>query len=100
MKWADHVGLHFKAFGDNYKCVEYDPRKGLLMELQDESGFLSRKRGDTTWVSERAIGRTYHQRFEVGLPPAFRLPQSSNRRADAIAATKAKAQVPAHGTDK
>ncbi len=63
--WADYVGIRFKAFGSIYKCVEYDGRKGLCMELVGEPDpHFKRAVGDTTWVSERAVGRTYYPESE------------------------------------
>lgn len=66
MTWAEHVGRTFKFFGARYRCTEYDPGKGLLMVLLDaKHEFNDRRRGHRTWVSERAIGRTYHMEFEI-----------------------------------
>ncbi len=65
MKWADHVGLKYRAFGAVYECMEWDQRRGLRMRLVDgEDGLLNRKPGDETWVSERAIDRTYHRIYD------------------------------------
>lgn len=73
MKWADHVGRFFRFFGARYECVEYDPAKGLRMVLRDElHEATERLAGDETWVSERAIGRTYHLIPEIEeLEPAW-----------------------------
>ena len=62
MKWSNYVGCTFTAFGSNYKCIEYNPRKGLLMIMISGTStlFPNRKPGYKTWVSERAIDRTYH----------------------------------------
>ena len=66
MKWADHVGRTFRAFGCRYRCSEYDPRKGLLMVLLSGTStlFPDRKPGHETWVSERAIDRTFHEIYD------------------------------------
>lgn len=62
MRWEDHVGRTFRFFGALYECAEYDPRKGLRMVLLDEAHeFFNRRKGAETWISERAIGRTYHE---------------------------------------
>ena len=62
MKWSDLVGREFKAFGGIYECAEWDRRWGLRMVLKGGTdGLASRKIGDETWVSERAIDRTYHE---------------------------------------
>jgi hypothetical protein len=71
MRWSDLVGREFKAFGGIYECVEWDRRKGLRMVLKGgKEGFVGRKIGDETWVSERAIDRTYHTVPQVSRGPA------------------------------
>ena len=63
--WADLVGGEFKFYGDLYTCREYDPNKGLRMELTEKLSYTSHRRvGYEGWVSERAIGRTYHEVLE------------------------------------
>ncbi len=66
MKWSDLVGHKFKAFGGVYECAEWNRNKGLRMILIDgEDGLASRKIGDETWISERAIDRTYHEIYDL-----------------------------------
>jgi hypothetical protein len=66
MRWEAYVGQQFKAMGGLYECLEYDSNKGLRMRLLSESvDFPSpRVRGDETWVSERALGRTYYEVYD------------------------------------
>jgi len=67
MKWIDLVGRRFKAFGGVYECAEYDRHKGLRMVLKSGEDLLaSREIGDETWISERAIDRTYHEIYDLG----------------------------------
>lgn len=52
------VGKRFKAYnGRVYYCDSYDPRRGYWMTPEDNHA-------DRTNVSERAIGRTFHQIYE------------------------------------
>ena len=68
MKWSDCVGRHFRFDGCVYECCGWDSRPdgiGMLMVLieKPEGGgtlFPKRNLGHETWVSERAINRTYH----------------------------------------
>lgn len=63
-KWSDLVGQELRGpAGARYRCTAWDERKGLEVELLSESTDfpVARVRGDRAWISERAIGRTYHE---------------------------------------
>lgn len=53
-EWVlENVGKRFTSFERPYLCFGYDPRHGFWM--RDEAS------GEQRNVSERAIGRTYHE---------------------------------------
>lgn len=58
--------FHARGSGGIYLCTEYDSNEGYRMVLVagEDHGF-GRVLGDATWVSTRAIGRTY---FRVEMP--------------------------------
>jgi len=68
-KWSDLVGERFRFDSCVYRCTARDP-SGLHMVMESGTGVLfpERKPGDTTCISERAVGRTYHQIYSYKEP--------------------------------
>lgn len=61
--WSDCVGKHYRHGEATYLCESYDMRYGFKMKLVEgvDGWFPERKLGHIAEVSERAIGRTYHE---------------------------------------
>lgn len=62
------VGRMFRAFGDKYRCVSYQPTQGFWVVLVEKGpnsgGLIDRAVGERACISERAIDRTYHRIYE------------------------------------
>lgn len=55
--WEECTGKTYKAWdGRVYECVGYDPKQGLWMSTLPDG-----KAQRITCISERAIGRTFHE---------------------------------------
>jgi hypothetical protein len=61
------VGRYLYAFGDVYLCFRWERRCGFwvrLMQKGEGVALVKRELGEEACISERAIGRTYHRRYE------------------------------------